>query len=352
MPSLPSLLWRTLYGRWRVPPPPTPQPGYTLLVPVPGDLPVFLELALTVCGRLDPEHRVETLVIPDRPNAVCAAVVERHARTWPGPLRMVWLRRPDRWLTRWLNNPHNNHFLQLLNGAEHARSTHFLLHDADLFLFDPDSLRRQYEACAGRGLACLGVNPVWDGWFAQRGIQLAATWELTGELAWLRGFPPYLHRGHDDTLGGERHTFDTTLYPQCHTPPERVTVQSMAGGFVHFNYVICTYRFFQNARGPYEDDHFRLLLVRLLIDLFDRTGWRYELPPLPDLQRGLSDPRARVTYVGPETAGRYPEFRGKLEELLAGPLLTPDQAGRVREGVRPFDAAFGGVARVPCGPGG
>lgn len=341
MPTLQSALWKVCYSRWRTPDGPR-QPGYTLLVAVPGDLPVFLEIALAVTGRLNPEHLVETLVLPDHGTPACAAIVQRVAATWAnGPLRLVQLRWLDRRVTEILNKPHSNHWLQLVNGIENARSTHALLHDADLFIFDRDSLKRQYETCTERGLACLGVTPVWDAWFAERGYRLAATWELMFEIAWARSFKPWWHIGHDNVLHGEPHTFDTTLLPQCHTPPERIDYQEVKGGFVHFNYVISTYRWFQKSRDTFEDEHFRLLLVRLLIEAFDRSGWEYEVPPLAGLEKGLRDPANRVTYRKAETASHYPEFRGKLQELMASNLLSPAQAEAMRAGVRPFDQAYG-----------
>ena len=340
--ALKSLLWRSLYSRWRTPDGPR-TPGYTLLVPVPGDLPVFTELALAVCRQMDPADRVETLVIPDAPHPATTAAVERARPGWPGPLRLVNLRRRDRLVTRLLGpqrRPHAYHWLQLVNGAEQTRSVYALLHDADLFVADPGFHRRQYEEAANRHLACLGVNPVWDDWFAKHGYHVAATWELLFDVDWLRSFPPHLHLGHDNELDGEHHLFDNTIYPQCRTPADRIAVRPAQGGLVHFNYVICTYRHFQASRS-FEDAHFRILLVRLLIDAFDQTGWAYEAPPADELAKGLTEPGRRVTYRGPEAAKNYPEFRAKLDELLASGLLDERQAETVRAGVQPFDRAFG-----------
>src|SRR5947207_2233547 len=61
-----SAAWRATFSRWR---PETAQkvPGYSLALPVPADLPVFLRLALATAAAQADEHRVETLVIPDAP---------------------------------------------------------------------------------------------------------------------------------------------------------------------------------------------------------------------------------------------------------------------------------------------
>ena len=53
-----------LYPRW---PPTRPlTEGYTVLMPMPGDLPVFVELALAGLAHQNPAGHVETLIIPDR----------------------------------------------------------------------------------------------------------------------------------------------------------------------------------------------------------------------------------------------------------------------------------------------
>lgn len=340
MSAIRARFWRLFYSRWRGSVP-AREPGYTNLVPVPGDLPVFLELALAVCGKLDRRHRVETLVVPDRMTPACQAVVERVGPGWAGgPLRMIGLRRLDRLVTRFNNNPGSNHWLQLVNGVENARGTHVLLHDADLFIFDRDLIRRQYETCRDRNLDCLGVSQSWDAWYPRNGLRTAATWELLFRTDWMTGFPPHLHLAHENTLGGNRHVFDTTLYPQSLTPPERIDFTNTTEGMVHFNYVIATYRWFQRSRGPFEDANLRLLLIRLLVDAFDQTGWQYDLPALDDLRHGLSDSRARVTYLDPDTARNYPEFRGKLQTLVESHIVSPQQAELIRNGVRPFDEAF------------
>ena len=59
--------------------------GYTLLVPVPGDLPVFLELALAVLATQQHEHRIATIVVPDQVTAETRAIVARHRAQWVRP---------------------------------------------------------------------------------------------------------------------------------------------------------------------------------------------------------------------------------------------------------------------------
>ena len=109
-----------------------------------------------------------------------------------------------------------------------------------------------------------------------------------------------------------------------------------------------SYRPFQVSRGSFEDDYFRVLLIRLLIDAFDPdpANWEYDVPTSTELALGLTDPKARVTYTGPETAGHYEEFRVKLQRLIDSPLLDASQSGRMLEGIGRFDQFFGYPARL------
>lgn len=255
---------------------------------------------------------------------------------------MVEFRPLDRLLVRAMNNPHTICWLQLVNAVNATRTTHALWHDADLFVLDPLFFDAHYEECAGGGLACLGLGPVWDPWYAQRGLShIAATWEMMCDVAWLREFRPWQQRGHDGTFRGEKHMFDITLLPQALTPPEKVGRRGEAPDFIHFNYVICTYRNFQNSQGSFEDDYFRILLIRLLIDAFDAGDWTYDAPPVSELAAGLTDSSRRVTYTSEKSAAHFDEFRTKLQRLIESPVLTPTQAARIAERVEPFDLAFG-----------
>lgn len=339
--ALASRFWTTRYRKWRNAKAQR-APGYSILMPVPGDLAVFLDLALDVCSAQDLTHCAEILVIPDRYSSEFKQRFDLCVQERPNlPLRLVVLPLIDRLITRRMNHPHHNHFLQLKNGIEATRTTHALLHDADLFIVQPDFLKAHYETCVARNLACLGLSPVWDQWYRDNGYpHVTATWELMFSMEWALQFPPYQHHGHKDTVDGKEHEFDTTLLPQCLTPPDRVARHADEWSFVHFNYVISTYRWFQRSTGRFEDTNFRILLVRLLIDACDRSGWQYDAPPIGDLAKGLRDPSSRVTYTKQETRKNYPEFRAKLAELLDKGRLSEAQCLSIRRGIEPFDKAY------------
>ena len=61
---------------------------------------------------------------------------------------------------------------------------------------------------------------------------------------------------------------------------------------------------------------------------------------LAELQRAIATP-GRVSYAGAEAKKNYAEFRGKLQMLMDARVLDDGQNGILREGVRPFDDAFG-----------
>jgi hypothetical protein len=67
------VLFKALYGSWEVTnalgiDKGSRANGYTVLLPVPADLPVFLQIALKSLLTQDQKHLVEILVIPDIPS--------------------------------------------------------------------------------------------------------------------------------------------------------------------------------------------------------------------------------------------------------------------------------------------
>jgi hypothetical protein len=249
-------------------------------------------------------------------------------------------------MTRWRKNPHLNCWLQFVTGIDESRTTHAIWHDSDLFLGEPDYLRRHYEAISDRKLALLGLSEAWDDTFRrEHGREhMVSTWELAFDVDWARSFKPWEHRGHDGELDGRPITYDITFWPQTRTPPERIALAADEPPFVHFNHTIGTYRNFQRAlRGgePFEDSGFRVLLVRLLADLLDDSDWDYEAPAAADLLRGVEDPGATVTFRSDEARETYPEFRAQLAGLIGSGFLSEERSHALARAIEPWDAAFG-----------
>ena len=345
-----SQLYKIFYSRWDRPPS-NPREGYSLWIFMPGDLPFFFDIFLSVFADKKTDHLVETIVVADATSPELYRRFERFAELWPhGKIRLIRFRPFDRFLIGMMNrHPHYICWLQLVNAVNATGSTHALWHDADLFMLDTNFFDDHYEGCVEKGLAFQGLSPVWDRWFAEVGLpHVNATWEMMFEVATLRKFRPWQHRGHNARVRGQVHAVNITLLAQAETPPERVGRRAEEPDFVHFNYVMGSYRPFQVSRGSFEDDYFRVLLIRLLIDAFDPdpANWEYDAPTSTELALGLTDPKARVTYTGPETAGHYEEFRVKLQRLIDSPLLDASQGGRMLEGIGRFDQFFGYPARL------
>jgi hypothetical protein len=339
--GLSANIYKLLYRRWgRMPA--ADERGYTLLLLTPGDLPVFLKIAMDVCGRQDSTGRVETLVLPDVASAAFTQAYEGYKKSWPDErIRVVPLTALESIPVKKFQNPHLNCWLQFITGIRNTRSAYAMWHDADLFINDGSFHRRHYEQIAARQLACLGVNRAWDKRFAELGYhQLVATWELAFDVAWARGFKPWQHRGHDALLGGKPVTYDIAFCPMAQTPPEKTAVHDGAEScFVHFNYVIGSYRKFQRAwksGATYEDQHFRMLLVRLLIDAYDDSGWQYEVPAVAGLAEGLAGAAARVAYP-PQVRGQWAEFRRKFQGLLDSPIVDAAKKAKLADGIGVFD---------------
>ncbi|BAZ39521.1 hypothetical protein NIES4101_54750 [Calothrix sp. NIES-4101] len=336
-----ATFWKWLYSDWEVS---IEQqiPGYTILLPVPGDLPVFLKIALETCSTQKNDNLVESIILPDKSVSGFAELLKDwESKHFLSPIRLINPQPFEQLISRYQNNPHNNHWLQLIRGINATRTTHALLHDADLFITQDEFMKAHYQTCNQKNLACLGVSPVWDTWYKEKGIKhLTATWEMMFSLEWARSFRPWEHRGHNSEIAGNTHTFDTTLYTQCHTPAERISYQHKEWGFIHFNYVICTYRWFQKSKGTFEDESFRILLIRLLINAFDDSAWKYYVPEVDELVKGITDTSNCVTYTQQKTRENYREFRSKLQMLIDSPILNDDKATILSEGACNFDRAF------------
>jgi len=335
-------MWKLLYPRWRS----VSQdhlPGYTLFLPVPGDLPVFLKIAVDISSRQNLKNLVETLVIPDKVTPAFLKTFEESQIKWPeGNLRLVSMSGTQNLIIKLTNNPGHIAWLQLINAVNKTRTAHALLHDADAFIANRGFFGALYRTCLEKNLSCVGVNKVWDSWFAENGYKhLAATWELMFSLEWMRKFPPWQHHGQTFSVHGVNHVCDTTLWPQCQTSPEKITLIPFSNGeFVHFNYVISTYRFFQREKKrPYVDEHFRLLLIRLLEDLYLDSS-QSEIPSLSELTASLKQGQGSVVYNTPDIKNNYYIFRQKFEELLHFNLFTNEQSSALREKIEPFDAHF------------
>ena len=242
---------------------------------------------------------------------------------------------------RLYRTPNVYYFLQILNGISSARSAHVLFHDADLFLFSKDFLKRHYETFLDRRVSVLGVDRRSIGRLEEY-RHIVATWEMIASLEWLMRFKPYEHRGHKRFFRGRLINFDSTLFPQFLTDPGEVGINKEYGQdeFLHFNFVISIYRLFCKSRGPFEDKYFKLLLIRSLIDALGDAGWTYSVPSMKDLVGALAGTDEKVSYTALETRKNYDTFRRNFERLMQSGILGTEAGSTMREQIRPFDERF------------
>lgn len=339
--NLGTALWSGLLPRWRGRSGEA-EAGYTLLLPVPGDLPVFARLALDVVRRQERQHRVAALVISDLPSPGVRGIVDEAHPEWPD-LSYIAPAPYLRPALRALNDPGRFHGVQLVTGVEHARGTHILLHDADAILLDPRFLDGQYRTAVDHDADAVGVHPLWDVALREHRPDLVATWEMCARTSWLRSVAPYRHLAHPIAVGGGQHVADTTVYAQMRSGEGRLVLHGSDADFVHFNYVVSTYRKFQRASGVFEDTDFRLLFVRALTDALDVAAG----PSLPDrssLARGLSSNPDRVVYpdATPTKAAEYDRFRRRFGRAMGLVYRgRADVLDRLAETLLPFDRHYG-----------
>jgi hypothetical protein len=157
------VLFKALYGSWEVTnalgiDKGSRANGYTVLLPVPADLPVFLQIALKSLLTQDQKHLVEILVIPDIPSDDFRVAFRKRKGYRSRGYGLVEMNRKDMVVGRLYRTPNVYYFLRILNGISSARSAHVLFHDADLFLFSKDFLKRHYETFLDRHVSVLGVD--------------------------------------------------------------------------------------------------------------------------------------------------------------------------------------------------
>ncbi|WP_375491205.1 hypothetical protein [uncultured Jatrophihabitans sp.] len=294
------------------------------------------DAALAVLRTVNNTNRVETIVIADQPSPAVRKIVGSYASRWDGPLRLLDLALPEKILLPRLGDPGKNHPAQLLRGATATLASHVVFHDADLFPLDPDLHEAAWAACVDPGVDVAGIDKAWDAWFADRGRDLIATWEMCCRVDWLRSFAPWRHFAHEvATDGGEPHVFDTTFEPQWCTPQERLAITDPLPEFVHFNYVISTYRNFQRSSTPFRDRHFRLLLLRVMADVFGDSEQLPDIPTLHELQSSINDTSSRVHHVD-EDAPRFFAMAGKLRKIVEGEWAAANK-GKVEQHLDVFE---------------
>lgn len=337
-------LWKYLYRDWEnrgealI-------PGYTVLLTVPGDMPFLSTLALQACRAQKDINMHELLLIPDHMPLKLKPFYERIVNDKADvPSRLVKMSALDYFTAKVCGNS-QRHWIQLFNGTKLARTTSLLFHDSDLFPDNDSFFANLYLDATNNDYDVFGVSEVWDSWYRENGYShVTATWEAMVSNKWLHSFPPYQHRGQNASVDGKQHEFDTILLTQCLTSPKRIGFYPKEEGFVHFNYVVSTYRNFQKTKGSFLDYGYKLLLLRLLIDLFDESDWSYEIPSFEELCRCLGNSGGKVIFPGSEDGSKdgseYYQFREKLQNFICLDLLNSQQRDEIVYRISIFDSYY------------
>ncbi len=342
-----DLILEFLFGHWR--PAGTLADGYSIVLPMPMDMPFLLWFALEALRGMDTTRCNQMVVVPDGWGSDGGQAMERVVKSFDDPRialsRMPWkvhhfihtfqrLRSGDMHSTL--------HWAMIVEGTNCVNSKHAFLHDADAFFIDPNSLERQYAECRDRGMITLGVEYRADTFFSANGYSIPGTWEMMYSVPWARSRSPLALKGkwRDTPLG--RHEFDTMLYPQyLDYACGKVGAMMPRPRLVHFHGTIGRYRGYNDPRnGPAADNLFRLLLLSMLQELVPKDLCTRKLPTPRELARGLDDPTASIRYDSQRAADEFPGFRRQIDELMQAPVFAGERATCIRGYIAPFDDYF------------
>ena len=348
MRHLKNFVLEFLFGRWRTAG--TLADGYSILLPMPMDMPFLLWFALEGLREMDTTHCNQVVVIPDGWGSDGGQTMERVIQSFDDP-RIVLSRLPrtvDLFIHKF-QRPRSHimaanwlHWAMIVEGTNCANSKHAFLHDADAFFIERDSLELQYAECRDRGMLTLGVENRADAFFLANAYTIPGTWEMMYSVPWAISRSALALKGNwRDTPHGP-YEFDTMLHAQyLDYTTGKVGVMASPPQLVHFHATISTYRAYIDPKNVLvADDLFRLLLLSMLEELVPESARTSILPAPGELARGLDDPTALIRYDSPRAAGEFRHFRRQINEILLAPVFAGERAAQIREYVRPFDNYF------------
>lgn len=332
-----------LFGRWRTECP--FEAGYTIALPVPMDMPFLLRIALKGLTALNTPNCKQILVVPDGWGDDRGAGLRQVVNEFDDPrIEMVDLRGIDYRVIRSMRPPGcaKTHWMLVVNSVLHARHEYLFLHDADAFFLEADGLERQYAEARTRELDVLGVSPRWDPFFKEQELTIAGTWEMLFSTRWARRRSPMaLFPGTWPTPKGDA-SFDSTLYAQyLDSKAGTIGVMQEPPQFVHFNGTIYTYRTFRDRGGStVTDELFRVLLLSVIETAIGISGSERVTPDVHDLERGLVDASAPVSYSSEVNQRGYAEFRSMVNQMNRSPAFSGDAASCIDRLLAGFDQHF------------
>jgi hypothetical protein len=298
--------------------------GYTILLPTPHDLPIFLKLALEIIKKQDLTHMREILIIPDWPSKKFSRYYETLAAKHPTlPLRLINLTTADQLAWILTKSITTRHFTQLIRGIDETTTKYAILHDSDLFLPPGNFLETQYKTCSERNLSVYGVEPRLSMIREDRNT-FVATWEMTFSIQWAKSFSPAMHKGQISIIKGRRQEFDTTLLPQYLTDSNLIDYNANNHIFYHFRYVIATYRNMTNNKPLKINYGLKLFLIRTLIDIFEDYDWKYD--HIPEHQEFIDGKYGLSELLSHQDGNRLlNRFKNEFEGIIYANIFNAEQ---------------------------
>ncbi len=322
------------------------EPGYTIVLPSPMDIPFLLRLGLEGIRCVDTTHCRQIIVVPDGWGSDGGASLKAVVAEFDDPrIEYVDLSRREYRLIRSMRPPGcaATHWMLVVNGTRPARCEYAFLHDADAFFLDAGGIERQYREAVERRMYTLGVTPRWDHFFVDLNYKIPGTWELMYSVRWARSRKPYELKGRRVKTQHGVHQFDSMLYPQyLDYESGRIGVMDEPPEFVHFNGTVFSYRLYRDAgQVQIVDELFRVLLLSLIQSALGGKGADGgSLPSVAELSRGLDDPGALVSYRSEVNRRGYPEFRQMVETMCAAPVFRGARSKSIQQDLRVFDDHF------------
>jgi hypothetical protein len=115
--------------------------GYTLLIPTPSDLPIFLELTLEIISKQNKTNLEEIIVVPDWPSKKFKSYFENKLISFDVPIKVIDLGLKDRLAWKLTRSITTRHFTQLIRAVDAVRTEYAIIHDADLFLLQARTIK-------------------------------------------------------------------------------------------------------------------------------------------------------------------------------------------------------------------
>jgi hypothetical protein len=161
--DLKGLVLRALFRRWKSRR--DFEDGYSILLPMPMDMPFLLRYALEGLRHLDTTHCKQIVVIPDGWGDDEGRGLRRVVESAGDPrIELVELRPAARVFIHQLKKSvggavNSAHWAMIVEGIDRSRCEYAFLHDA--FFIEDGGLERQYRECRDRGMFTLGVQARW-----------------------------------------------------------------------------------------------------------------------------------------------------------------------------------------------